>query len=281
MFIRGVSRTEDVTGLVLFEKMIYLICSKSNRILSFFNNESFEDSADEISIDNMENPWDITCSEVNRSLYISDKSHECVWNIKMPDRKIHEYKIDGQPRGMSMIDGQPRGMSITKDNELLLVVYRDEYKQYSLDIINSEDKTITITIPTEMSEVWQAIRLFSKNFMISHQEKGQHSISEVSFNGETILRTFGLESTRPERTIDRKVRDDLFIIDPSAERVFSLNTKWSQETKKSEIRLMINQYHLRLMMRLFLIEKMKKEIGGHWLKLSLISPNRDDNKSVF
>ena len=271
MFMRGFSRTEDVTGLVLFEKMIYLICSKSNRILSFFNNELFEKPADEISVDNMENPWDITCSEVNRSLYISDKSHQCVWNIKMPDKKIHECKIDGQPRGMS----------ITKDNELLLVVCRDEYKQYSLDIINSEDKTLTIHLPTKMNEVWQAIRLFSKNFMISHQEKGQHSISEVSFNGETILRTFGLESTRPDQTINWRARDNLFVIDPSAERVYSLNTKGSQETEKSEIRLMISQYHLRLMMRLFLIEKMKKGIGGHWLKLSLISPNHDDNKSIF
>ena len=270
MFIRGVSRTEDVTGLVVFEKRIYVICSESNRILIFSKDGSLDEPDEEIPIDNMKYPWDITCIKANRFLYISDKCHQCVWNIKMPDKNLSNIEMPDKNISKLKIDGQPRGMSITQENELL-VVCRDESKLYSLDIINSEDETQTIHLPIEMSDVWQAIRLFSKNFIISHQEKGQHRISEVLSDGKKILRTFGLESSRrgsPHSSIHQRARDYLFVIDPSAERVFSLNAK---EKEKSEIYLMYSQYHLRLMMRLFFIENMKKDIGGHWLKLSLLA----------
>ena len=196
----------------------------------------------------MIDPQDMVCSDICRSIFISDRSCRCLWQIQLLMPLSADQQMPG--REISQIvwvseTGWPQKMSTTPSQDLLVVCRRAD--RYNLAICRPWEGAVDrpIALPTKIIYVWHAVQTWNGNFVISHLNRTildgppVRLISELSVedgNGN-IIRTFDptledsidLTRWRPYHLAIDHTSDRLFITDSSGRcRVLALDSDLTQ-----------------------------------------------------
>ena len=92
------TKESPVDGVTWLENKIYVVCRGSNRVHVFPDQEPFDElKEEEIKIEGMKRPWDMSASKVSRSMFISDPGDRCLWRVQMPGGGISRWEMDGTP----------------------------------------------------------------------------------------------------------------------------------------------------------------------------------------
>ena len=225
----------------------------------FPDQEPFDElKEDEINIEGMKDPWDMSASKVSRSMFISDPGDRSLWRVQMPGGGISRWEMDGTPGSLS----------ITSSDELIVVVRRED-RDY-LDIFSCLDvtKTPSIPLPTEVKYVRHAVQSSNRNCIISHSTENSpdaYQVSELSIDRKNFIRTFDPRSVKsmniknwePEHlSFDDDGR--LFVVDLHHERVYLL----SSQLTDPQILLKSDQHKLRGSHRLCYVREKQQLIVG-------------------
>jgi hypothetical protein len=173
-----------VDGVTWFENKIYAVCRGSNQVHVFPDQEPFDEfKEEEIKIEGLTQPWDMSASKVSRSMFISDQGDRCLWRIQMPGGGISRWAIEGKPFTLS----------ITSYDALVVVVQRGD--RYVLDIFDCLEVRLTqsILMSEEIREVLHAVQSSIGNIIISCSTKhipDVYQISELSTDGSNVIRNF-------------------------------------------------------------------------------------------
>ena len=247
--IKAESGFGGVAGVTWLENKIYVVCWESNRIFVFSDQKPFDRlEKDEIEIKEMKNPWDITASRGRRSIFISDwdEASKCLWKIQMEDKQVSRWKMDGSPYGLS----------ITSSDELLVVVWESDGRDY-LYIYRSSDvcRLKRISFPMKIKDAFHAVQSSNGNYIILYgtgewiesdeeenafeggkvikrkkRRRSVNLVSEMTVDG-SIVRTFNPSSFEsiPSKWNPRHLSidsdDNIFIADVKGDRVFLLNSQ--------------------------------------------------------
>ena len=221
------TKESSVDGVTWLENKIYVVCRESNRVHVFPDQEPFDElKEEEIKIEGMNDPWDMSASKVSRSMFISDPDDRCVWRVQMPGGGISRWEMDGTPGSLS----------ITSSDELIVVVRRED--RYYLDIFSCLDVTRTqsIPLPTEVKDARHAVQSSNGNIIILHSTENfpdVYQISELSIDGRNFTRTFdprSVQSMNKKKNWDPyhlSFDDDgrLFVADYRHHRVYLLSSQ--------------------------------------------------------
>ena len=220
------TKESSVVGVTWLENKIYVVCRRSNRVHVFPDQEPFDElKEEEIKIEGMKRPWDISASKGSRSMFISDLGDRCLWRVQMPGGGISRWEMDGTPGNLS----------ITSSDELIVDVRRED--RYYLDIFSCLDVTRTqsIPLPTEVKNVRHAVQSSNGNIIILHSTENfpdVYQISELSIDGRNFIRTFdprsvqsmNIKNWEPEHlSFDDDGR--LFVADYRHHRVYLLSSQ--------------------------------------------------------
>ena len=257
--VKEETKESSVDGVTWLENKIYVVCRGFNRVHVFPDQEPFDElKEEEINIEGMKDPWDMSASKVSRSMFISDPGDRCLWRVQMPGGGISRWKMDGTPGSLS----------ITSSDELIVVVRRED--RYYLDIFSCSDVTRTQSIPlsTEVHTALHAVQSSSGNIIISHSTENSPSvyqISELSIDGMNFIRTFDPRSVRSMNIKNWKpnhlsLDDDgqLFVADYHNHRVYLLSSQLSNP----QILLKTFKHQLRLPQRLCYVREKQQLIVG-------------------
>lgn len=115
----------------------------------------------EIEIKEISLPWDITSSEKESCLYISDHSENCVW--KFARESDDQHKIIK----WLTTDYHPRILSVSSDGQLLMI----NYSSHALMIYGSDAELLrSIPLPREIKYPDHAAETPIGNFVIIHPD---------------------------------------------------------------------------------------------------------------
>ena len=177
----------DVVEMAWLENNIYILQPGMRRIRVFADQAPFDELPGGIELNRLKHSFSLVASAKHRSLFISDTSNQCIWQIKMPGKRVKRWDMDG---------GVPWQMSITPDDELLVVHARgrddgeddDEEEEeeddddedddgegyfiHSLGVINLIDCSWTrmVRIPNTMRALFSAAKLPNQKLVISYGE---------------------------------------------------------------------------------------------------------------
>ena len=248
-----------VDGVTWFENKIYVVCRGSNRVHVFPDQEPFDElKEEEIKIEGMKDPEDMSASKVSRSMFISDSGDRCLWRVQMSGGGISRWEMDGTPGSLS----------ITSSDELIVDVQRED--RYYLDIFSCLDVTRTqsIPLPTEVKNVRHAVQSSNGNIIILHSTENfpdVYQISELSIDGRNFIRTFDPRSVQSMNFKNWDPRhlsfdDDghLFVADYRHERVYLL----SSQLTDPQILLKTFQHQLLGLQRLVYVREKQQLIVG-------------------
>ena len=219
-----------LSGMAWLGNKIYIVCSDSNRLHVYPDQEPFDELKDDrIEIKEMEIPGDMAASGVSRSIFICDFVNRCIWRIKMPSKEISQWKSDGRPEGLS----------INSSDELIVVVYRDD--RYYIDVYRCLDgeriKSIDVGDPHEprVRVSLNAVQSSNGNFIIVHWSTDNSLvllISQVSIGGSKIIRSFDPRSIESNDLVNWLPRhlsidedDNIFVADLNYNRIVLLNPR--------------------------------------------------------
>ena len=225
----------------------------------FPDQEPFDElKEEEIKIEGMKDPWDMSASKISRSMFISDPGDRCLWRVQMPGGGISRWEMDGTPGNLS----------ITSSDELIVDVQRED--RYYLDIFSCLDVTRTQSIPlsTEVKDVRHAVQSSNGNIIILHSTENLpdvYQISELSIDGRNFIRTFDPRSVQSMNIKNwdpyhLSFDDDgrLFVADHRHERVYLL----SSQLTNPQILLKMYQHQLRGPQRLCYVREKQQLIVG-------------------
>ena len=213
---------------------------------------------EEIKIEGMKDPWDISASKVSRSMFLSDPGNRCLWRVQMSGRGISRWEMNGKPESLS----------ITSSDELIVVVLRED--RYYLDIFSCLDVTRTqsISMSTEIDKVQHADQSSNRNIIIIHSTKNfpdVYQISELSIDGRNFIRTFDPRSVQSMNIKNwnpshLSFDDDghLFITDLYLNRVYLL----SSQLTDPQILLKMYKHRLSRPQRLCYVREKQQLIVG-------------------
>ena len=234
----------------------------------FADQEPYEALEETIEIEDMIYPWCMTSSASTRSIFISDGQINCIFRIKMPEKELSKWEIDGV-RSV---------LSITPKGELLagvLGINKDGHCSEScqlnvFDLANASRKMIPL--PSEIRRISGVVQTPNENFVISYWNfKGWVSI--LSSDGQNILKTVEslLYDSDPFPTLDYDklysftLLDDgqILACDPVGARVLLLNPDLTC------CRVLANNGHTCDEYTDFVYIKEKQELFVHGLKRNL------------
>ena len=216
-------------GVAWLENKIYVVCYRSNLVHVYPDQEPFDELKDDrIEIKEMKALWGIAASGVSRSIFINDYGNRCIWRIQMQSKEINRWKIDGEPRGLS----------INSSNELIVVVVCDS--RLYIDVYRCEDgggriKKIDVPGLHGLYGSSCVVQSSNRNFIIVHWSRDVQQvllISEVSIDGTKIIRSFDSRSIESNDlkgwahwhlSIDED--DNIFVADWDNNRVILLNPR--------------------------------------------------------
>ena len=224
--VKEETKGSPVEGVTWLENKIYVVCRGSNRVHVFPEQEPFDElKEEEIKIEGMKDPEDMSASKVSRSMFISDPGDRCLWRVQMPGGGISQWEMDGTPRSLS----------ITSSDELIVDVRRED--RCYLDIFSCLDVTRTQSIPlsTEVKNVRHAVQSSNGNIIILHSTENSpdvYQISELSIDGRNFIRTFDPRSVQSMNIKNwdpyhLSFDDDgrLFVVDYRHARVYLLSSQ--------------------------------------------------------
>ena len=257
--VKEETKESPVHGVTWLENKIYVVCRGSNRVHVFPDQEPFDElKEEEIKIEGMKRPCDISASKVSRSMFISDPGDRCLWRVQMPVGGISRWEMDVTLESLS----------ITSSDELIVDVQRED--RYYLDIFNCLDVTRTrsIPLPTEVKNVQHAVQSSNGNIIILHSIENfpdVYQISELSIDGKNFIRTFDPRSVQSMHIKNWELRhlsfdDDgqLFVVDFRYDRVYLL----SAQLTDPQILLKMYQHHLVGPQRLCYVREKQQLIVG-------------------
>ena len=195
----GIPGNEFVQGVTKLPNEIYVLCLIPNIVCCFEDRNPFRLQRN-ISITEIQSPWDIASSEKDNCLYVSDFVQKCVWKITR--ETSDHYNII---KWLST-ENAPFTMSSTQDGQLLLVTQNSP----NLWIYGSDAELIkSVQLPKEIGYPHHAVKTSMGNFIVIHFEKPEtislpdsfpfasatpiardFEVSEVSRDGQLITRSF-------------------------------------------------------------------------------------------
>ena len=223
--------------MTLFDDKIYVVCNESIRIRAFSNRNPFRE-LNGIDISEISSPGGMASSKISRQIFISEWNTKYLLRIQMPQ----ENKSPG------MLAGRIQGLSTTLSDEIVLILIMSEEKQedrYSLATYEMSDVSTLkyVHLSKDINQVWHAVQLTNKNFVISYDKKDSISvylISEISADAKCILRTLDLRSVEAIQARDwRPIHfvidgDHIYVCDYTGDRIFRLNRLFTDlETQAS------------------------------------------------
>ena len=219
-----VAKESSVGGVTWLENKIYVVCRKSNKVHVFQDQEPFDEVEEErIQIEGMADPWDISASQVSRTIFISDNDNRCLWKVHVPDGTLSRWEMDGRPETLS----------ITPSDELLVVVDREDHHDLiifgCLDVNRSE----SIQLPSDVKKIAHAVQSTNGNILMSYSTEDSPDvflISELSSNGRNFIRTydhrFGIwkRNWQPGH-LSLNVDGNVFVADLRQKRIYMMNAQ--------------------------------------------------------
>ena len=128
-------------------------------MLVFSDQEPFDElNEEEIKIEEMKQPWDMSTSKDSQSIFISDPGNRCLWRIPMPGGDISRWAIHGLPSRIS----------ITPSDEVIVVVDRGHRYCLYLYSCSNVKQTRSIPLSTEIKEVFHAVQSINEKIIISY-----------------------------------------------------------------------------------------------------------------
>ena len=254
--VREETKDHSIDGVTWLENKIYVVCSLSNRVHVFPDQEPFDElKEEEIKIEGMKQPRDMSASKVSQLIFISDPGDRCLWRVQIPGGGISQW----------VMEGAPGKLSITSWDELMVDVLRED--RYYLDIFSCLDVTRTqsIFLPTEVKDVQHAVKSSNGNIIISHSTKkipGMYQISELSIDGLNFIRTFDPRSMNIKNWVPSHLSFDsdghLFVANWCHRRVYLM----SSQLTDPQILLRTAQHRLRGPQRLCYVREKQQLIMG-------------------
>ena len=230
-----VGRTKlETYNMTWLDNEIYVIFNDSRRLLAFSDESPFQRSPNSIDIKCLKSAYEMRASVASRSIFITDPRSFGLWRIQMPGSVISHWKIDGIPTLLSISASDevvvfvcPRNITqdhdgITSANNIFLYIYR------AADVARLR----IVGIPAEIMGIRRMVASPNGTFIFAYNNGSSlyDLISEVSADGENIIRTFNIGSIKSIKTKDWKplglavVEDGrIFVADNFGHRLFLLN----------------------------------------------------------
>lgn len=167
----------SVTGVAKLPGSIYVLCKNPSSV-AIHRDQSPFDCTGEVSLKDLEAPYDMASSTISSCLYVTDCSSNCVYKVTSPSHEV--------TRWLDNIN-YPHTLSVTSpEDQVLLVRYGSPS---GLEIYGPDAKQVRrIELPDEIEYPKHAVRTSGGNYVISGKAKGSEAwgVFEVNVDGEVL-----------------------------------------------------------------------------------------------
>ena len=176
---------------------IYVVWQRSN-IISVYRQVGYScELLKSEEIDNPEfgQPWDITSSEEEGCLFISDPGEKCIWKIQTCETQRHMNISNSET------DGRPKGISF-RSNVLVALVQKAQWhlNLYQADtMVELSSINLQTEISKDITQAEHAVQTSTGNIIIlykswkltdSNERRNVHSIREMKIEENSIKKVY-------------------------------------------------------------------------------------------
>ena len=192
-----------VSGVAQLYDFVFAVLHSAPFIVVYVTRPAYR-RINDVAIEGLKTPWDLTASPTTGHLYIADGSGHCLWRVKvdrpppLADRDIHHVDVDFVKWTEDV--GSPLSLSVTRRGEVVVVdgvsaelsVYAgDGETGVRIAVIQLKDKGIMAP--------WHAVQTSADTFIVCHgggANSTSDRICEIDKTGAVLKRWNGGETQR-------------------------------------------------------------------------------------
>lgn len=167
------------TGVAKLHGSIYILCKNPSSIV-IHRDESPFDRTGEVSLEDVEAPYDLASSTKSSCLYLTDCKGNRVHKMTLPSQEVSRWGPE---------IGYPHTLSVTSpEDQVLLLMYESPSR---LEIYGPDAKQVRcINLPDEIEYPKHAVGTSGGNYVISGKVKGSEAwgVFEMNVDGKILHR---------------------------------------------------------------------------------------------
>jgi len=220
--IRTLPEGELVRGVTSFDNHLYVLRgNKSSEQIEVYDIDSYR-LVHYLTVPVLGNRSDIVACGHNRCAYISDKSHNSVHRVSLPDATVTQWPVHDEPAGLSL----------TRTHGVLVTCRKvRQIKEFSTD----GQLLHVLTLPQDVVSPLHAIQLSSGQFIVCHGNIAGplHRVCLIGSDGSVIKSFGGPKGSGSQQmnvplhmAVDRN--EFVFVVDMNNDRVLLLSCPQTQ-----------------------------------------------------
>lgn len=173
---------KHATGVAKLSGSIYILCKNPSSILIHRDQSPF-DCTGEISLKDLEAPWDLASSVKSSCLYLTDCTSNSVYKMTLPSHEVSPWLKD---------ISYPHTLTVTSpEDQVLLLRYGSpaSLEIYGTDAVEPV-KVRSIQLPDEIEYPKHAVPTSDGNYVVSGKAKGREEwgVFEMNVEGKILHR---------------------------------------------------------------------------------------------